>query len=318
MIEQIFQQSLDAVAALQDVAVRTPLLESELLNERIGRRVLFKAECLQRTGSFKFRGAYFKLSRLTQAEKNRGVIAYSSGNHAQGVACAARLHNTQATIIVPEDAPTIKIARTKAYGGKVVLYDRYNEEREALAIPYLEQGLVLVPPYDDWTIIAGQATIGQEICADLQAKGLSLDELWCPVGGGGLMAGVSSVIKTVFPKCWVSGVEPSGYDDTARSLALGERVKNSSYPTTICDAIVTPMPGEKTFTINQRTVDACVNVDDKAVWDAIQLIREELKLVVEPTGAAALAAMLQSIATKDNKTAVVILSGGNTDSALKL
>lgn len=315
-IKQVLTSAAKAQQVLAQMVINTPLLESELLNQQLGARVLFKPECLQKTGSFKLRGAYFKISQLTDEARNKGIIAYSSGNHAQGVAYAATLFGAKSTIIMPEDAPKIKIKRTQAFGGEVVLYNRYEQIREELAIPYIEQGYTLVPPYDDWDIIAGQATIGFEIVDSLQALNIKPDTLLCPVGGGGLIAGVSTVLKTTYPQLTAIGVEPRGHDDTAKSLLAGQRVKNAGFVPTLCDAIVTPMPGEKTFVINQQTLSYCDVAGDNAVRKATQLIRDELKLVVEPTGAIALGALINNKAEFAGKTVIIILSGGNIDNDL--
>lgn len=317
-IQRLLVTVQTAAKTLTNVAITTPLLESELLNQQLGMRILFKPECLQRTGSFKFRGAYFKISQLSETERQQGIIAYSSGNHAQGVAKAATMFAAKSVVIMPADAPQIKIKRTQAFGAEVVLYNRYEQIREDLAIPYIDQGYTLVPPYDDWDIIAGQATIGREIIEDLQTQQITPDVLYCPVGGGGLIAGVSAVLKANYPQLDVIGVEPRGHDDTAKSLIKGERVKNAGFVPTLCDAIVTPTPGEKTFQINQQTLSHCEAVGNNSVLQAMRLIRDELKLIVEPTGASGLAALLNNKSQLQGKTVVIVLSGGNIDSALQL
>lgn len=312
-IKGLLDKANKAQKTLDGIVVKTPLLESKLLNKQLGVQVLFKPECLQKTGSFKFRGAYFKISQLTEEERKKGIIAYSSGNHAQGVAWAATLFNSKAKIIMPEDAPQIKINRTQAFGGEVLLYNRYKQIREALAEPYINEGMTLVPPYDDYDIMAGQATIGLEIIDELQPLNIKPDVLFCPVGGGGLIAGVSSALKSVYSDLTAIGVEPKGHDDTGKSLIKGKRIKNAGFVPTICDAIVTPTPGDLTFKINQHTVDQCDVVIDKNVFNATQVIRDELKLVVEPTGSVGLAALIANKDKYQDKTVVVILSGGNVD-----
>lgn len=310
-IKQLLTKADQAEKVLANMAVKTPLLESELLNQQLGMRLLFKAECLQKTGSFKFRGAYFKISQLSDSERKQGIVAYSSGNHAQGAAYAATLFGSKATVIMPEDAPQIKINRTQAFGGEMVLYNRYEQIREELAIPYIEKGQVLVPPYDDWDIMAGQATIGLEIISSLQTLAIEPDVLLSPVGGGGLIAGVSTILKTKYPKLTAIGVEPRGHDDTAKSLLQGKRIRNAGFVPTLCDAIVTPMPGEKTFEVNRHTLSHCLVAGDNAVKQAMQLLRDELKLMVEPTGAIGLAAVLNNQAEFVGKTLLIVLSGGN-------
>lgn len=307
------------VAAAERIApycVYTPLLESDLLNRRLGGRVLFKAECLQRTGAFKIRGALNKLCALSTAQKAQGLVAYSSGNHAQAVALAAQLLAIDATIIIPEDAPKIKINNTRAYGARVLLYDRYAESREQLAQDLADkEGRVIIPPYNDLEIITGQATVGLEINQQLDALGISADAVLCPCGGGGLIAGLSTAIKMHAEKTAIYAVEPVGFDDTKRSLESGKIVHNEPAKRSICDAIVTPCPGSLTFPINQKNLTAAIAVDDAAVVQALKVAYTELKLAVEPGAAVGLAALLSGALTAANKTVVVVLSGGNIDLA---
>ena len=298
-------------------AVVTPLLESPALNERVGGRVLIKAETLQRVGAFKFRGAYNRLSQLTTQQRARGVVAFSSGNHAQGVALAARLLNMPAVIIIPADAPRVKLEATRDYGAEIRLYDRASEDREAIANAIAEQrGAVIVPAFDDHDIIAGQGTVGLEIAAQAAAAGGRLDLLVGPVGGGGLMAGAGLAIKASYPAAEVVGVEPAGFDDTRRSIEAGERRPAPPAPRSLCDALEAPMPGRLTFPILQRTLSAVLTVDDAEVADAMRYAFGALKLVVEPGGSVALAALLSGKLALEGRVAAIILSGGNVDPAL--
>lgn len=310
----------DIVAAslrIKGHAVITPLLESPMLNEQLGGRVLFKAENLQRTGSFKFRGAFNKLSKLAQVHQLTGVVAYSSGNHAQGVAAAAAHFGVPATIIMPADAPQIKIANTKILGAKVVLYDRHKENREAIGQQLaLQHNLTLIPPYNDADIIAGQGTIGLEAANQLLALGLTPDQAIGPIGGGGLITGSAIALKQHFPNITVWGAEPEGYDDAAHSIAAGLRLSNKNSPASICDAILTPMVGELTFPIMQHYLAGAKVVQKEHVLAAMLMCMQQLKVVVEPGGCVGLAAILnRSLAVKDRIT-LVILSGGNTDPAM--
>ena len=294
--------------------VRTPLLESPLLNQTVNGRVLFKAECLQRTGSFKIRGATNKLLSLDKNQQSQGVVAYSSGNHAQGVAAAARSSGISATIVIPEDAPKLKIENTRAYGAKVVLYDRYHESREDIAAEIAQrEGCVIIPPYDDPKIIAGQGTVGLEVVEQLSEKSIEAHFLLCPCGGGGLVSGVASAVKHHNSDIDIFAVEPAGFDDTKRSLESGERLSNNPEARSICDSIVTPTPGKITFDINRRLLAGGLVVDDDAVKQAIKTAFTYLKLVVEPGAAVGLAAILSGSLRLDGRTAVVVLSGGNID-----
>ncbi len=303
-----------AAERLQGKVVRTPLIESDCLNDALGGRVLFKAECLQRTGSFKIRGATNKLSSLDAHQRRQGVVAYSSGNHAQGVAAAAKLLGIRAKIVIPRDAPELKLANTRAYGASVVLYERETEDREAITDNIArEEGLTIIRPYDDELVIAGQGTVGLEIMQQLQQNAISVDAILCPCGGGGLIAGTSTAIKSKLPDIEIFAVEPEGFDDTRRSLLAGERLSNTPGTSSICDAIVTPKPGELTFEINRNTLAGGFAVSDTAVVEAMVEAYRRLKLVVEPGGAVALAALLSGAFPLDGKTVVVILSGGNMD-----
>jgi threonine dehydratase len=304
-----------AAKRLSGLAVRTPLLEVPALNERIGGRVLVKAETLQRTGSFKFRGAYNKISQIPEAARPRGVVAYSSGNHAQGVAAAAALLGVPATIVMPADAPAIKIENTRAFGAEVVIYDRDTESREAVAEALsAEREATLVRPFDDPDIIAGQGTCGLEIAQQAQALGARLDAALVCCGGGGLTAGTATALVALSPETKVYSVEPEAFDDTARSLAAGRRVGNELGAGSFCDALLAPMPGELTFAINNRLLAGGLAVSDQEVADAMIFAFRVLKLVVEPGGAVALAALLAGRYEARGLTVAITLSGGNVDS----
>jgi threonine dehydratase len=309
---------IDAAAqVLAPYAVRTPLLSSPALDERVGARVLLKPEMLQRTGSFKFRGAFNKISSIPMSEREGGVVAFSSGNHAQGVAAAARLLNMQATIVMPADAPLSKRERTKGYGAEVVLYDRDREDREAIARAIAaKRGATLVPPYDDPKIIAGQGTIGLEIVTDLTALGVTPDIAVAPASGGGLIAGIATAIKARFPQTSLMSAEPEGFDDHARSLRAGKREPHRAEGRTICDALMASIPGELTFAINQRLLSQGVTASDDEVAVAVSFVFRELKLVVEPGGAVGLAALLAGRIEARGRTVVIVLSGGNVDADL--
>ena len=303
-----------AAGRLRGQLASTRLVESEALNARYKARILFKPECLQRTGSFKFRGAYNRISQFSENERKRGIIAYSSGNHAQGVASSARLFGIDAVIIMPSDAPKAKIANTRAYGANVVLYDRYRESREAVAVPFIEErGMILVPPYDDPSIMAGQGTIGLELVAEARERGFEIDELFVPSGGGGLISGISVAVKAGSPKTRIWGVEPEYFDDLRRSLIAGERVANEAGHRSICDAILTPQPGELTFPINKHNLAGGIAVSDSAVRAAMRAAANDLKLIVEPGGCVAFAALASGEVDIEGKTVVVVLSGGNVD-----
>ena len=309
-----FDDIQDAARQIAGAAVRTPLLSNEALDAATGGRVFVKAEPLQRTGSFKFRGACNRISRLTEAEKARGVVAYSSGNHAQAVARAATLAGVSAVIVMPSDAPTLKIERTRGFGGEVILYDRHTEDREAIARQVqAERGAVLVPPYEDPFIIAGQGTAGLEVCEDLEAQGLKAEIVLCPTSGGGLMAGTALSFQALAPDAKCYAVEPAEFDDYGRSLASGRRETNARTAGGLCDALLTPTPGELTFSVNQPRLAGALEVTDEEVLRAMAFAFRWLKLVVEPGGCVALAAALAGKLDLAGKTVVVIASGGNVD-----
>ncbi|HEY6994296.1 MAG TPA: threonine/serine dehydratase [Xanthobacteraceae bacterium] len=306
---------VDAAAQrLAGIALRTPLVTSPVLDALTGARVFLKAETLQRTGSFKFRGAYNKLSSLPHAQRVGGVVAFSSGNHAQGVAAAARLLGMPAVIVMPADAPRPKRERTAALGAEVVLYDRTREDRQAIASEIAEtRNAALVPPYDDPLVIAGQGTTGREIVEDLAAQGLVADVMAVTASGGGLTAGIALAVKARTPQARLYTAEPEGFDDHARSFRSGRRERNAAITGTICDALMAQTPGELTFAINRELVGQGATVSDEEVAAAVAFAFHELKLVVEPGGAVALAALLSGKIDVKGKIAVAVLSGGNVD-----
>ncbi len=307
----------DAARQLLGPAVRTPLIESPALNERVGGRVLMKAETLQRAGAFKFRGAWNRISRLTPDELKRGVVAYSSGNHAQAVACAARMMGTSAVIVMPADSPKVKVDGVIGFGGEVRMYDRYTESREAIGEEIARtRGSILVRPFDDPFVIEGQGTIGLEIMEQAPELGVGpLDQLVCGASGGGMIAGINLSMAALSPETPVIAVEPRDYNDMQLSIAAGERLTHAPAKGTICDALMTERPGELTFPINRR-VDRVETVSDAEVAEAVRYAFHALKLVLEPGGAVSLAAVLSGKVEARDRTTAVILSGGNVDPAL--
>jgi threonine dehydratase len=307
----------EAARRLAGVALRTPLLSSTALDAMTGGRVFLKAETLQHTGSFKFRGAYNKLAAIPTERRAGGVVAFSSGNHAQGVAAAARLLGMPCVIVMPSDAPRAKRERTAALGAQVVLYDRVNEDREAIAQRIAsERDATLVPPYDDALVIAGQGTAGREIVEDLGALGLKPDVVLVTASGGGLTAGVALAVKARVPTAALYTAEPQGFDDHARSFKSGQREQNAALTGTICDALMARTPGKLTFAINRSLVGGGVAASDDEVAAAVAFAFAELKLVVEPGGAVALAALMTRKVDVTGKVAVAVLSGGNIDPEL--
>lgn len=304
-----------AAKRLMGRAVVTPLLDYPMVSERLGFRLLIKAETLQITGSFKFRGASNRLIAAQTADPQlRAVVAFSSGNHAQGVAAAAKLLAFKATIVMPSDAPAIKVANTKGYGAEVVLYQRHTEDREVIARQIAEKnGGLIVPPYDDPFIIAGQGTAGLEIVSQVKALGITPDLVIAPCSGGGLVGGIATAVKDSFPVASIYAAEPAGYDDLHRSLAAGERIANKPTAPSICDALMAEKPGALTFPIHRKLLAGSKVVSDDAVLDAMSFAQRHLKLVVEPGGAAGLAAVLGLRAQLKGQTVVVICSGGNAD-----
>ncbi|WP_342359941.1 threonine/serine dehydratase [Terrarubrum flagellatum] len=314
----------DAICSINDVraaaeriaghAVRTPLLRNATLDALTGGTILIKPEMLQHIGAFKFRGAYNRLVQIAEKDRPKGVVAWSSGNHAQGVAMAAKLLGMPATIIMPIDTPAMKLANTRALGAIVRTYDRYTENREAIGTQIAhESGATIVPPYDDRDIMAGQGTLGIEIMEDAGKQGLIIDDAVICCGGGGLIAGASTAIKALSPSTRVWSAEPATHDDTRRSLEAGTRVSNDPKARSICDAIVTPTPGELTFPVNRARLTGGLAVTDKEALDAVAFARDVLKLVVEPGGAVALACVLSKKLETKGKTIAVVMSGGNID-----
>ena len=306
-----------AAERLRGHAVTTPLVESPALNERLGARVLLKLETLQRVGAFKFRGAYNRLVQLSAEERRRGVVAFSSGNHAQGVALAAKLLGMPALIVMPADAPAVKVAATRGYGAEVRLYDRLKDSREAIAAQIAEErGALVVPAFDDPHIIAGQGTAGLEMLRQAQTLGAAFDTVVTPVSGGGLLAGVTLAVQALSPTTEIWGVEPAGFDDLARSLASGERVTITPTGRSLCDALESPAPGALTFPILKANLAGAVDITDAEVADAMRYAFSTLKLVVEPGGCVGLAALLTGKIPVAGKTVGVVLSGGNVDPEL--
>ena len=306
-----------AAARLSGISVKTPLLRNYELDQVAGGTVLLKPECLQVTGSFKIRGAYNFLSQLTKEQARHGVVAWSSGNHAQGVAAAGGMLGIPTAIVMPEDAPRAKLANTMRLGGEVITYDRYTGDREAIARGIAaERGAGLVPSYDHENIIAGQGTVGLEIAEQCLEMRLPADQVLICCGGGGLTAGSAIALKARLPAVSVHTVEPEAFDDTARSLELGERVRVKESARSICDALQAHTPGALTFAINLRLLGAGLCVSDDEVRTAMRFAFQNLKLVLEPGGAVALAAVLAGKIRTQGKTTVVVLSGGNVDGDL--
>jgi threonine dehydratase len=293
------------------VVVQTPLLQSRILNDVTGAQVWLKAEPLQHTGSFKFRGAANRIAALSPAERTAGVVAFSSGNHAQGVARAAKLAGVSASIVMPSDAPTMKVARTRADGAQIIFYDRATEDREVIAARLAAgQGRIVIPSFDDAYVIAGQGTAGLEIAEALP----DLDMFLCCCGGGGLASGCALALREAFPAVDIITVEPEAYDDVARSLAAGERLGINGFAPTLCDALQTAKVGELTFAVLQAAGAKGVFVTEAEVKAAMRFAFEDFKLVVEPGGAVALAALLAGKVEVRGKSIAVMLSGGNVDS----
>jgi threonine dehydratase len=303
-----------AAARLQGRIIRTPMLRNAMLDKEAGATVLIKPEVLQRTGSFKLRGATNALLCLPEDIRARGVVAFSSGNHAQGVACAAASLGVPATIVMPADAPAIKRDSTAFWGARIVPYDRFTENREEIAAAIAaDMGATLIPPYDHPDVIAGQGTAALELAEDAASAGLRMDMFITPAGGGGLTAGSALALSDVSPGTRIHTAEPEGWDDTARSLAAGERLRNDMKGSPLCDALLSPMPGELTFSINRHLVASGFAVSDDEVRDAQKLAARALKLVVEPGGAVALAALLSGKAKASGKVVGIMLSGGNAE-----
>jgi threonine dehydratase len=299
-----------AAERLEGVAVRTPLLRSDVLDELTGGRIFLKPEALQRTGSFKIRGAYNRLKQLAETGQDRsGVVAFSSGNHAQGVAAAARVLGMKAAIVMPGDAPALKIENTRRLGGEIILYDRWTEDREAICARIAaERGAVVVPSFDDAGVIAGQGTVGLEMATDIALLGRAFDAVYVPASGGGLAAGIGLALH---PTTLLYTAEPVALDDHARSLAAGDRIANDPAARSICDALLAPTPGRMTFALNRNRLAGGVTATDDEVLRAMAFGYETLKLVIEPGGAVALAALLAGHIDARGRTVGIVLSGGN-------
>lgn len=311
-----YEDIVNAARTLRDRAVVTPLIRSAALDAATGARVAVKAEALQVTGSFKYRGAFTAIARLGAADRRRGVVAYSSGNHAKAVARAARAFGCRATIVMPTDAPKAKIEGTRAAGAEIVSYDRRTEDREAIAVRIAaETGRAIIHPYDHPDTIAGQGTVGAEIADQCRVLGLSPEAVLVPCSGGGLVAGAALALEAKLPgaRCWA--VEPEAYDDTRRSLESGERQSVPITAASICDALQSPIPGKLTFEINRRLLAGALTASDDEVLRAMRFAAEELKLVLEPGGAVGLAALLAGRIEAAGRDVVVVCSGANVDPA---
>jgi threonine dehydratase len=303
-----------AAQRLKGHARRTPLLSSPFLDEIAGRRVLVKAECLQHTGSFKFRGAWSAVSAMAPEVRARGVIAFSSGNHAQGVALAALRHGIPSVIVMPADAPRIKIENTRALGAEIILYDRAAEDRDALGERIsVERGLTLIRPYDDALVIAGQGTTGLEIAEQSADEGITQGDVLVCCGGGGLTSGIALALEACAPGLRARPTEPAGFDDTGRSLAAGHILRNPGTTGSICDAIVTPQPGQLTFPILHRLCGPGLAVTDDEALRAMALAFSRLRIVLEPGGAVALAAALFRRQAVSGSAVIAVATGGNVD-----
>jgi len=306
-----------AAVRLEGHARRTPLLSSPFLDELAGRRVLIKPECLQHTGSFKFRGAWSAVSALAPETRKRGVIAFSSGNHAQGVAYAASQHGVPSVIIMPADAPQLKIDNTRALGAEVILYDRETEDRDEIGERMsAERGLTLIKPFDEPQVIAGQGTTGLEIASQAAELGVTEADVLICCGGGGLSSGIALALEADAPSLRARPVEPEGFDDVKRSLAAGAIQRNNQMGGNICDAIVTPQPGNLTFPIMKRLCGSGIAVSEEDALHAMAEAFLRLKLVAEPGGAVALAAALYHGDEIQGDTVIAVISGGNVEPAM--
>ncbi|MEJ8474813.1 threonine ammonia-lyase [Roseibium algae] len=318
MINQVSRNDIEAARKrLHGYAVKTPLLWFPVLDEAAGCSVLVKPESLQRTGSFKFRGAFNRLSLIPDEVRRYGVVACSSGNHAQGVAAAAGILGMEATIVMPADAPAIKLQRTRDLGAEVVTFDRELDDRDAIAAEICAKtGATFVHPYNDAGVIAGQGTVGVELAEQAHAMGILPSAVLACTGGGGLASGIALALKSDLPDCHFHTVEPAGFDDYARSLAAGERVENPSLSGSLCDAILTNMPGQVSFSILKDHAGRGLVVTDEEALAAVAFAFRELKLVVEPGGAVALAAVLSGKLDSKGQPVGIVLSGGNIDPAM--
>ena len=303
-----------AAARIAPYAMQTPLIENADLSRKLGRRVFFKLETLQRTGSFKFRGAFNAISQIPTADRAKGVVAFSSGNHAQGVAAAAALLGVPALIVMPKDAPAPKLEGTRSYGADVVFYDRIADDREAIARAICEQrGATLIRPFDDAGVIAGQGTVGLEIANEAARRGVMLDAVLAPCSGGGLVSGIALAFSVLSPATRVVSVEPQDYDGMRRSLAAGERIAARGGAVSIADALMAPMPGEIPFALAKRHLAEALAVGDEDLAAAALLAVRSLKLLVEPSGAAGLAALIGDQCAISGRTLAVVLTGANCE-----
>ena len=308
-------QNIDTAHSLiKNQIIQTPLISNDYINKKLNSKIFFKLENLQNTGSFKFRGASYKISKLNDENKKNGVVAYSSGNHAQAVAYASLQQNINCKIIMPKNAPKIKIENTRQYKAEVILYDPETESRESIGEKIsIEENRTLIRPYDDIDIIAGQGTAGKEIYEQLMQISTIPDIYLCCCGGGGLIAGTSTYLKEKFTNIKSYSVEPFGFEDTKKSLNSGKILPNKKGYTSICDAIITPQPGDVTFPINLKNLQDGLVVTDEEVKNVIKFLSEHLKIIVEPGGAVAATAALTEKINLKNKTVVVMISGGNID-----
>jgi threonine dehydratase len=309
-----FADIRDAAERIAPYAIETPLLENPSLNARAGGRIFIKPEVLQRTGSFKFRGALNRLLLIPEAERATGVVAFSSGNHAQGVAAAAGILGVPAVIVMPSDAPRAKVAGTRALGAEVIFYDRFREDREAISLRICEdRHATLVRPFDDPWVVAGQGTIGLEIARAATVRGVTLDAVLAPAGGGGMVSGVALALSVVSPATRTISVEPENYDGMRRSLAEGHRTRAPGGAVSVADALMALVPGEIPFSVARGRLASGLAVTDRSLLHAVSFAAAHLKLVVEPGGAAALAAVLSGTFSARGKTVAIVLSGGNCD-----
>jgi len=314
-MDELTPKQIDvAYQRIKSFIIKTPLISNETINKKINSNVYFKLENLQLTGSFKIRGAFNKISQLSDEEKSNGVVAYSSGNHAQAVAYASNYYKIKATIVMPKSAPSIKIENTKKYGAKVIYYNEINESREKVAFENAyKENRIIIKPYDDLDIIAGQGTVGKEIVDELKLQNIKPDIYLCSCGGGGLIAGSSTYLKQTFPNIKNFSVEPEAFNDTQLSLKKNSIVKNNESAKSICDALLVSQPGDITFPINQNTLSGGLSVSDEEVKKTIIELAENIKVVSEPSGAVAAAALLTKKIDIKNKNIVVLVSGGNID-----
>ncbi|WP_239451699.1 threonine ammonia-lyase [Elioraea rosea] len=312
-----FDDVMAARERLEGRIVRTPMLRSPVLDAALGAAVLVKPEPLQRTGSFKLRGATNRIAQMSEAERKGGVVTFSSGNHGQACAAAGKMFGAPVVVVMPTDAPTIKVESTKRWGAEIVHYNREKDDREAIGRKLCaERGATLVPPFDDADVIAGQGTAALELIADAKEAGLKLDALFVCTGGGGLLAGSALAVEGTGKGAAVIAVEPVGHDDHARSFAQKARVRNEPGGSTLCDALLAPMPGELTFRVNMGRVHGAAVVPDSDVLRAMRFAFDHLKLVAEPGGAVALAAALYGNVSLKDAVVGVIVSGGNVDPAV--